>query len=227
MRSKAIVGLVVMSVAATLAYAHAPGVSHSYENGQPVITVRLVPDEAAVAKRIDALAPMPAHSGGPDDPGTPAAETLETFEPSANDGAGDPMGAEPANELPTADNGPGPEAAAIPRYPSVKPALKPNTEIGVGGVLDLTPPVAAEPDQPRPMRLNSVQRPRTVADRNARERREQKPRPARIRTEAPAAARSEPDPLDEALPPRVIEPPPVNAMQLPPPKAEERVAAGN
>lgn len=230
MRSKAIVGLFACSIAASLALAHAPGVSHSYENGQPVITVRLVPDEATVAKakRIDALGPIPAHTGASEDPGASMNDAQETLAPAPSEEFGAPVSVEPANELPSAENAvPGPDASAsVSRYPAVRPALKPNTEIGVGGVLDLAPPPAAEPSQPRPMRLNSVQRPRNVAERAARPQREQKPRPQRVRTEA--AATPAPDPLDEALPPRVIDPPAiVNSMQLPPPKAEERIAVGN
>ena len=228
MRSRAIVGLFMVSVAAPLALAHAPGVTHSYENGQPVITVRLVPDEAAVAKakRIDALEPGTAHVAPTDDTGASGAEPVETLQPAANDSFDAPLVTEPANELPSAMNEQDP-VASVSRYPTAKPALKPNTEIGVGGVLDLAPPAASETDQPRPMRLNSVQRPRSVADRSPP--RQQRARPApRARADAAPAAPAAIDPLDEALPSRIVmESEPASAMQLPPPKANERLAGGN
>lgn len=230
MQSRARVGLLILGLAASpWAFAHGPGVTHSYEAGQPVITVRLVPAEAEAAKRVNALDPAPGEE-----------HTNPVEQP-----AGDAVNAAPANPgvVEGFDAGvPPDESAALPvegaeaatRYPTAKPVMKPNTETGVGGALDLAPPPEEETSAPRPMRLNAVERPRKVAAQAPRPKQEPRPRPPR--PVQPAT----PDPLDEALPSRVIDVPvsatasaapaqsaPVNMMNLPPPKLDERIAGGN
>ena len=221
MRGRARFGLLVLGLAASpLAFAHGPGVSHSYESGQPVITVRLVPAEAeaAKAKRINALDGVSGqeHANPTAEPSGIDANALpaETAQPIGADGFDAPVPPDAAAEVPAAD-----ESAAVTRYPTARPVIKPNTETGVGGALDLTAPEPVETAKPRPMRLNSVERPRRVVERARRD----APAPARSpRVQTPSA----PDPLDEALPSRVVDAP-VNMMQLPPPKTEERIAGGN
>jgi hypothetical protein len=235
MQSRARVGLLIFGLGiAPLAFAHGTGVTHSYENGQPVITVRLVPDEASVAnaKRIDALDPSVAHTAPSEDLGGP----VEAPEGEAAGGVSADEFAAPETPDAAAQNGAGGDTAAVSRYPSARPALKPDTETGVGGALDLSPPAVDQDSQPRPMRLNSVDRPRRVVERTpARQRSEPRQRAQRVRTETADPA---PDPLDAALPSVVVDAPhaevqsaplpaPVNMMQLPPPKIEERIAGGN
>lgn len=219
MQSRAKVGLFWISLAAApLAWGHAAGVTHTYENGSPVITVRLVPGGEGISKtqRINALDPAPGEAAPTADAHTGATAGDGGLEPAPDGEFAVPLNAEPANEMPPAEESAQIDpVAATARFPSARPVLKPDTEMGVGGALDLTPPAAAEAPKPRPMRLNSVQRPRNVADRAPPRPRPQRPAPA-----APAA----PDPLDEALPPRVVDAPRVNAMQLPPVKMEERIA---
>jgi hypothetical protein len=223
MRGRARFGLLVLGLAASpLAFAHAPGVSHTYEGGQPVITVRLVPAEAEAAKskRINALDPAPGQDHANPTDETSGIETdalpAETAQPMSADGFDVPATPDVAAEAPAAD-----ESAAVTRYPNARPVIKPNTETGVGGALDLTEPEPTEDAKPRPMRLNSVDRPRRVVERARREP-PAPPRAPRVRTPAPTA----PDPLDEALPSRIVDAP-VNMMQLPPVKTEERIAGGN
>jgi hypothetical protein len=227
MQSRAKVGLVWLSLAAApLAFAHAAGVTHTYENGSPVITVRLVPSEEGISKtqRINALDPAAAEAAPVADAHTgemPTAIGQDAAEAAPEGGYTMPLNPEPANEIPASEESADIGPAAAARFPSARPVLKPNTETGIGGALDLAPPTAETP-QPRPMRLNSVQRPRSVAERAQRPAREQRVRQPRVRAET--ARPAEPDPLDEALPPRVIDAPRVNAMQLPPVKMEERIA---
>jgi hypothetical protein len=227
MLSRARVGLVLLGLAASpVAVAHGPGVTHTYEGGQPVITVRLVPDEAAIAnaKRINALDPAPMHAAPSEDAAgvEPASAAPETLQPAVADEFAVPETPEAANALPSPNDAAG-LAAPVSRYPTARPELKPDTETGVGGALDLSPPPDATASQPRPMRLNSVDRPRRVTERAPRAQPTSRPvQPAARKPARPA----EPDPLDEALPSRIVEAP-VKPMQLPPPKVEERLAGGN
>lgn len=231
MRSRAKIGLFIVSLwMSSTALAHAPGVTHTYVNGEPVITVRLVPDEAAVAKRVNALEPPAAEhvQPGPIDPAAEpvATEPVETADPSSTT-AGEfsaPLAADPAMESAAAP------IAPSPRYPNARPAMKPNTETGVGGALDLAPPAATETPEPRPMRLNSVERPRRVVERAAKPQpREERRRVKRAQSEAPPAsvAPASANPLDEAFSPSGAGPEPIAAMELPPVKTEERLADGN
>lgn len=234
MQSRAKIGLFIVALlSAPLAAAHAPGVTHSYERGEPVITVRLVPEEAAVArdKRVNALEqPAPATDGAiqADPASAPGAAIGETADPVATSPGefNGQLTPEPALEE-SAD-----QSAATARYPNVRPVMKPNTETGVGGALDLAPPPSETASEPRPMRLNAVDRPRRVADRAARQRArdDNTPRTRRVQTEAAPAepvVAAEPDPLDAALPPVVIDQEPASAMRLPQPKAEDRIIGSN
>jgi hypothetical protein len=230
MQGRAKFGLSILSFACLgTAAAHAPGVTHTYVNGEPVITIRLVQPERVMSQ------PQPVESA------PPAAAHAEPEpmpeDPSAVNPAGDPMaGAElasPAGEgavsVPLTPEPAVPEeaiSAAPPeaRYPTARPVIKPDSENGMGGSLDLVPPAEAEPANPKPMRLNSIDKPRRSAARPARSNvAESRPRP-RAQTAAPAQY----DPLDEALPPVVV--PPAQApmsMQLPVPTAELNPSGSN
>jgi hypothetical protein len=223
MQSRAKFGLYFLSLACLgTAAAHAPGVTHTYENGEPVITIRLVQPGPAAAQPValESEPPAAAHAAPdmlPEDPAAvnPAGEPLEGAEIASPAGDGEisvPLSPEPAIAEETVSAAP-----PVARYPSARPVEKPETEFGMGGSLDLVPPAEAEPANPKPMRLNAVERPRRAAERPARTNTaDARPRQQRQRTEAAATV----DPLDEALPPVVVPPeqaPTSMRLPVPPP----------
>lgn len=241
MQCRAMFGLMLVStvVIGSASAANGPGVTHVIENGEPVVIVRLVPaeDKVAPGPRIDALETPVSDGAGPS-AGDPSAEPID---PAAMGGPGedavnppDPeANASGAVNLPLAggpalDSARGQAATATPpvaRYPSVRPRPKPNDETGVGGELNLlTPPEEATPEQPKPMRLNSVDRPRKSAAREPRRERNVR-RKSQAVVQAPAPRI--PDPLDAAATPIILEKLPVDAIGLPLRKDGARLAEGN
>jgi hypothetical protein len=227
MQSRAKFGLCILSFACFgTAAAHAPGVTHTYVNGEPVITIRLVQPERVIPQPqpVDSAPPAAAHSEPEallDDPSAanPAADPFAGAELAAPAGEGAvsvPLTPEPAIPEEAISAAP-PEA----RYPTARPVIKPDSENGMGGSLDLVPPAEAEPSNPKPMRLNSIDKPRRSAERPARNTSvDSRPRQPRQRAEA-APAPAPYDPLDEALPPVVVAPAQApTSMQLPVPTAE-------
>jgi hypothetical protein len=209
-----------------------PGVTHSLEGGEPIVTVRLVPQaEAQPAAATEPAAtvplsepPAPAEDPsatlplpGPEASAAPA-DAAPALEQPAQDSAAIPAAPEspeaalPAEQAMPQDAGPAPERAAAadpaaqtPRYPDARPVIKPDPLNGVGGALDLTPPEAPLAGEPAPMRLQAIDKPKPRAQREAR-RREARP-PA---TPKPPVH----DPLDDALP-SVVVPAPAAAQPAP------------
>lgn len=220
MRSRAKFGLIIFSTMAMggASAANGPGVTHVIENGEPLVFIRLVPAEEKIAPgpRVNALATPAAQAASPADEDAGPSPT-----PRTTDAINVPLTPEPAAETP-------PDQAAsntppVSRYPSVRPKLKPNEETGVGGALDLvTPPEEVTPAEPKPMRLNAIDRPRRSASRER-----QRTRSAPQRTEEAEQAPANPDPLDAAAEPIVLERQPVDAVGLPLHKNDARIANGN
>ncbi|HAH10786.1 MAG TPA: hypothetical protein DCL54_13425 [Alphaproteobacteria bacterium] len=165
--------------------APSPAGVRTMEAGEPVVVLRLVPEAASYKREpLDEFAPPSADAAQSSPtaqaPGgsttvrldaTPASPGLDAIPPDEADANGPPapedqaaLGEATPDVLPPAN---------VPsvRYPLARPAVKPTELSGVGGALNPEPPRAARrSSEPRPMRLNSNDRPRRERTRPARQR---------------------------------------------------------